>query len=112
MEALKSIYGSDSDDDARDGEPPMNGVEFKEGTMLCMFTFQMTKKMQIPLLYAEAIIGIEGKRISYIRNLFRDIESQRLEVTEIMMQAKDHILRCQLQAIIHLNRMVDMSHLT
>ncbi|KAH7687520.1 K Homology domain-containing protein [Dioscorea alata] len=28
---------------------------------------QMTKKMQIPLLYAEAIIGIEGKRISYIR---------------------------------------------
>ncbi|KAJ0961600.1 hypothetical protein J5N97_001097 [Dioscorea zingiberensis] len=30
MEALKTIYGSDSDDDADDGEPPMNGVEFKE----------------------------------------------------------------------------------
>ncbi|KAJ0961626.1 hypothetical protein J5N97_001123 [Dioscorea zingiberensis] len=57
MEALKTIYGSDSDDDAGDGETPMNCAEFKE----------MTKKMQIPLLYAAAIIGIEEKRISYIQ---------------------------------------------
>lgn len=35
--------------------------------MFDIFWLQMTKKMQIPLLYAEAIIGIEGKRISYIR---------------------------------------------
>ncbi|KAJ0961629.1 hypothetical protein J5N97_001126 [Dioscorea zingiberensis] len=32
MEALKTIYGSDCDDDADDGEPPMNGVEFKEAS--------------------------------------------------------------------------------
>ncbi|KAJ0970711.1 hypothetical protein J5N97_018670 [Dioscorea zingiberensis] len=69
MEPLKTIYGSDSDDDAGDGEPPMNSVGFKERTMLCMFTFQMTKKMQIPLLYAESIIGIEGRRISDIRRV-------------------------------------------
>ncbi|KAJ0961606.1 hypothetical protein J5N97_001103 [Dioscorea zingiberensis] len=64
MEALKTIYGSDSDDDAGDGEPPMNSVGFKE----------MTKKMQIPLLYAAAIIvEIKGT-------------SQEVQIAEMLIQ--------------------------
>ncbi|KAJ0961603.1 hypothetical protein J5N97_001100 [Dioscorea zingiberensis] len=74
MEALKTICGSDSDDDAGDGEPPMSSAEFKEETMICMFTFQMTKKMQIPLLYAEAIIvEIKGT-------------SQEVQIAEMLIQ--------------------------
>ncbi|XP_039121885.1 RNA-binding KH domain-containing protein PEPPER-like isoform X2 [Dioscorea cayenensis subsp. rotundata] len=49
-------------------EPAVSGLRSPGlGRAPAAIISQMTKKMQIPLLYAEAIIGIEGKRISYIR---------------------------------------------
>ncbi|KAJ0961621.1 hypothetical protein J5N97_001118 [Dioscorea zingiberensis] len=56
-----SLYGPD---------PAVSGVRSPGfGRAPGAIISQMTKKMQIPLLYAEAIIGVEGKRISYIRRV-------------------------------------------
>lgn len=39
------------------------------GVGICLFLQQLTQQMQIPLSYADAVIGTSGSNISYTRRL-------------------------------------------